>query len=84
MVTRISGICAGVLLSLLVSVFIFPRSASQVATPPSCDVFRSGFCVYNLPQQASLVVLCMGCIRACHNTQPRTTTPECGPCLHIH
>ena len=32
MITRISGICAGVLLSLLVSVFVFPRSASQV--PP--------------------------------------------------
>ncbi len=56
MVTRISGICAGVLLSLLVSVFIFPRSASQVGTPPSCDVFRSGFCAYTLPQPASSVV----------------------------
>lgn len=34
MVTRISGICGGVLLSLLASVFIFPRSASQVPPPP--------------------------------------------------
>lgn len=33
MVTRISGICGGVLLSLLASVFIFPRSASQVPPP---------------------------------------------------
>lgn len=31
MVTRILGICTGVLLSLLVSVFVFPRSASQVS-----------------------------------------------------
>mmetsp|Transcript_8270 Transcript_8270/g.24700 ORF Transcript_8270/g.24700 Transcript_8270/m.24700 type:complete len:646 (-) Transcript_8270:2468-4405(-) len=31
MVTRISGICGGVLLSLLASIVIFPRSASQEA-----------------------------------------------------
>lgn len=31
MVTRILGICSGVLLSLIVSVIVFPRSATRVS-----------------------------------------------------